>query len=98
MRHASAAWSWPRLDGHGGVTHRLCPSGRGRGPGGGQLDRKVPDLLAHLALHPLDARLSISDLAETFHMTLTGMRKHVGVLEQAEPVTRGKVDERKKRK
>ncbi len=26
---------------------------------------------------------SISDLAGRFHMTLTGMRKHVGVLEQA---------------
>jgi DNA-binding transcriptional ArsR family regulator len=26
---------------------------------------------------------SISELAEKFHMTLTGMKKHVGVLEQA---------------
>ena len=26
---------------------------------------------------------SITDLAETFRMTLTGMKKHVGVLEQA---------------
>src|SRR5262249_62109153 len=26
---------------------------------------------------------SITDLAEKFHMTLTGMKKHVGVLEQA---------------
>src|ERR1700682_3065284 len=26
---------------------------------------------------------SITDLAEAFHMTLTGMKKHVGVLEQA---------------
>ncbi|CAN5700046.1 metalloregulator ArsR/SmtB family transcription factor [soil metagenome] len=26
---------------------------------------------------------SISDLADRFHMTVTGMRKHVGVLEQA---------------
>jgi DNA-binding transcriptional ArsR family regulator len=34
---------------------------------------------------------SISDLAETFHMTLTGMRKHVGVLEHAELVTTEKV-------
>src|SRR4051794_27242854 len=34
---------------------------------------------------------SISDLAERFHMTLTGMRKHVGVLEQAELVTTEKV-------
>lgn len=34
---------------------------------------------------------SITDLAETFHMTLTGMRKHVGVLEQAGLVTTEKV-------
>jgi DNA-binding transcriptional ArsR family regulator len=34
---------------------------------------------------------SITDLAETFHMTLTGMRKHVGVLEQARLVTTEKV-------
>ena len=34
---------------------------------------------------------SISDLADRFHMTLTGMRKHVGVLEQAELVTTEKV-------
>ena len=34
---------------------------------------------------------SITDLAETFHMTLTGMRKHVGVLEQAQLVTTEKV-------
>jgi DNA-binding transcriptional ArsR family regulator len=29
------------------------------------------------------ADASISDLAEKYHMTLTGMKKHVGVLEQA---------------
>jgi DNA-binding transcriptional ArsR family regulator len=34
---------------------------------------------------------SITDLAQTFHMTLTGMRKHVGVLEQADLVTTEKV-------
>ena len=34
---------------------------------------------------------SITDLARTFHMTLTGMRKHVGVLEQADLVTTEKV-------
>jgi DNA-binding transcriptional ArsR family regulator len=34
---------------------------------------------------------SITDLAQTFQMTLTGMRKHVGVLEQAELVTTEKV-------
>ncbi len=37
------------------------------------------------------ADASITDLARTFHMTLTGMRKHVGVLEQAELVTTEKV-------
>jgi DNA-binding transcriptional ArsR family regulator len=34
---------------------------------------------------------SITDLAERFGMTLTGMRKHVGVLEQAGLVTTEKV-------
>ncbi len=34
---------------------------------------------------------SITDLAEKFHMTLTGMKKHVGVLEQARLVTTEKV-------
>lgn len=37
------------------------------------------------------AESSITDLAERFHMTLTGMRKHVGVLEQAGLVTTEKV-------
>src|SRR3954467_13963969 len=34
---------------------------------------------------------SITDLADRFHMTLTGMKKHVGVLEQAGFVTTQKV-------
>jgi len=34
---------------------------------------------------------SITDLAERFHMTLTGMKKHVGVLEQAGLVTTEKL-------
>ena len=34
---------------------------------------------------------SITELAETFHMTLTGMKKHVSVLEQAGLVTTEKV-------
>jgi DNA-binding transcriptional ArsR family regulator len=34
---------------------------------------------------------SISELAERFHMTLTGMKKHVGVLEQAGLVTTQKI-------
>src|SRR5262249_42358093 len=33
------------------------------------------------------ADASITELAEKFHMTLTGMKKHVGVLEQAGVVT-----------
>ena len=34
---------------------------------------------------------SITELAEKFHMTLTGMKKHVGVLEQAGLVATKKV-------
>ena len=34
---------------------------------------------------------SITELADKFHMTLTGMKKHVGVLEQAGLVTTQKV-------
>ena len=34
---------------------------------------------------------SITELADRFHMTLTGMKKHVGVLEQAGLVTTRKV-------
>ena len=34
---------------------------------------------------------SITELAEKFHMTLTGMKKHVGVLERAGLVTTAKV-------
>ena len=37
------------------------------------------------------ADASITTLAERFHMTLTGMRKHVGVLEQAGLVRTEKV-------
>jgi DNA-binding transcriptional ArsR family regulator len=37
------------------------------------------------------ADASITDLADKFHMTLTGMKKHVGVLEQAGLVTTQKV-------
>jgi DNA-binding transcriptional ArsR family regulator len=37
------------------------------------------------------ADASITELAEEFHMTLTGMKKHVGVLEQAGLVTTEKV-------
>jgi DNA-binding transcriptional ArsR family regulator len=34
---------------------------------------------------------SITDLAETFEMTLTGMKKHIGVLERAGLVTTAKI-------
>ena len=37
------------------------------------------------------ADASITALAEKFHMTLTGMKKHVGVLEQAGLVSTAKV-------
>ena len=37
------------------------------------------------------ADASVTVLAERFHMTLTGMRKHIGVLEQAGLVTTEKV-------
>ena len=37
------------------------------------------------------AEASITDLADRFHMTLTGMKKHVGVLERAGLVVTEKV-------
>ena len=37
------------------------------------------------------ADASITELAEKFHMTLTGMKKHVGVLEEAGLVTTRKI-------
>jgi DNA-binding transcriptional ArsR family regulator len=37
------------------------------------------------------ADASITELAESFHMTLTGMKKHVGVLEEAGLVSTEKV-------
>jgi len=37
------------------------------------------------------ADASITDLADKFHMTLTGMKKHIGVLEEAGLVTTEKV-------
>jgi DNA-binding transcriptional ArsR family regulator len=37
------------------------------------------------------ADASITDLADKFHMTLTGMKKHVGVLEQVGLVTTEKI-------
>ena len=35
--------------------------------------------------------VSITELADKFHMTLTGMKKHVGVLERAGLVTTEKI-------
>jgi len=35
--------------------------------------------------------VSVTDLAENFQMTLTGMRKHIGVLEQAGLVVTEKI-------
>src|SRR5436309_4269682 len=46
--------------------------------------RGVPEQLGR-------ADASISELADKFHMTLTGMKKHVGVLKQAGLVTTKKV-------
>ena len=37
------------------------------------------------------ADASVTDLAELFHMSLTGMKKHIGVLEQAGLVTTEKI-------
>ena len=52
--------------------------------------------LAHVTRRSVLERLgrgdaSITDLAEAFQLTLTGMRKHVGVLEHAGLVTTEKV-------
>ncbi|MEZ5769637.1 MAG: metalloregulator ArsR/SmtB family transcription factor [Paracoccaceae bacterium] len=44
-------------------------------------------ILEHLAR----ADASITELAERFHMTLTGMKKHIGVLERAGLVATEKV-------
>jgi DNA-binding transcriptional ArsR family regulator len=44
-------------------------------------------VLEHLVLD----EASITDLADRFHMTLTGMRKHVGILEQSGLVVTEKV-------
>src|SRR5215207_948098 len=47
--------------------------------------------LLRLCRTPRDAVASITALADRFHMTLTGMKKHVGVLEQAGLVVTEKV-------
>ncbi|MBK8083502.1 MAG: helix-turn-helix transcriptional regulator [Devosia sp.] len=41
--------------------------------------------------HLVRGDASITELADRFHMTLTGMKKHVGVLEQAGLVTTRKL-------
>lgn len=57
----------------------LCPPGQVVGTRRGALEQLVR------------ADASITELADKFHMTLTGMKKHVGVLEQAGLVTTEKV-------
>lgn len=44
-----------------------------------------------VVMHLGSGEASISDLADRFHMTLTGMKKHVSVLEQAGLVATEKV-------
>ena len=52
----------------------------------------LSDVTRHGVLEQLGrGDASITDLAEKFHMTLTGMKKHVGVLEQAGLVKTEKV-------
>jgi DNA-binding transcriptional ArsR family regulator len=62
---------------------------------GGQLDASfaaLSDATRRGVLEQLGrGDASITDLADAFHMTLTGMRKHVRVLEQAELVATEKV-------
>ena len=57
---------------------------------------QMPATMAKIAAVLIDdpkapLTLSITELAETFSMTLTGMKKHVSVLEQAGLVTSEKV-------
>ena len=63
--------------------------------GSGRLDASfaaISDATRRGVLEQLGrADASITDLADAFHMTLTGMRKHVRVLEQADLVTTEKV-------
>jgi DNA-binding transcriptional ArsR family regulator len=62
---------------------------------GGQLDASfgaLSDATRRGVLERLGrSDASITDLAQAFQMTLTGMRKHVGVLEEAQLVTTEKV-------
>jgi DNA-binding transcriptional ArsR family regulator len=53
----------------------------------GALSDATRGVLVHLAR----ADASITDLAQNFHMTLTGMKKHIGILEQAGLVSTEKV-------
>src|SRR5688500_2120445 len=63
--------------------------------GSGRLDASfsaLSDVTRRGVLEQLGrADASITDLAGKFHMTLTGMKKHVGVLEQAGLITTEKV-------
>ena len=62
---------------------------------GGRLDASLSalsDATRRGVLEQLErADASITDLADKFHMTLTGMKKHVSVLEQAGLITTEKV-------
>ncbi len=49
-----------------------------------------------VVLHLGQSDASISDLANRFHMTLTGMKKHVGILEQAGFVATEKIGRTRK--
>ena len=52
----------------------------------------LSDVTRRGVLEPLGrSDASITELAEKFHMTLTGMKKHVGVLEEAGLVTTQKI-------
>ena len=52
----------------------------------------LSDVTRRSVLEQLEnADASITELADKFHMTLTGMKKHVGVLEQAGLVTTEKI-------
>ena len=64
-----------------------CTTGLQRGASRSDWSATRRGVLEHLG----GADASITDLADKFHMTLTGMKKHVGVLEQAGLVTSEKV-------
>jgi DNA-binding transcriptional ArsR family regulator len=91
-RHGSArerSFPLPAVDGHVILNHMAQYSQKAR------FDASFAALSDPTRRGVLEqlmcADASVTDLAERFHMTLTGMRKHIGVLEQAELVTTEKV-------